>query len=464
MKSFLKILILTFILLLSSCADKDIPQEPETLPRDPETTQGGGSKKTPNYLFTSGFIYHEWIGQEPIKSEIHFSYRFNNAGYNIIRRHPIKKLVTSKFFDIYVDANNGAGVFRKATNMTDVAYDKLIRALEKEYSHIKSVYGDTTDVDKNGKIEIIFHESEEMEGKAGYFCNVKDLETFTYSATADALYISSEIYITPEDIKNKYFSQRCIDTIFHELQHDINANKRYYAADRWLDEALSISTYPVLYKGYGSGRSSYLTNDKIRNGLYFFSWDNEENEVIAENYHTAGNFMYWLYLHGNGDSIIRDICHTPSQKIDMKSIVNAVRNNIPALKNASDATIIKSWYKANFLNEANSIYGYKNRNRYLKIAQANEPRGKISLKPYCAVYTTPNMYSSNFSLLGKGIQMEQLKNSSGKEWLLIFNGSQNTIEVKINPNVSSVRSMSAEIEEEKEEWYDYDHVYYEENF
>lgn len=462
MKSFLNILILTFILLLSSCGE-DVIVEPPTLPRDPETLQGGGSKKTPNYIFTSGFIYHEWIGQEPINSAIHFSYKINSSGYNTIRKHPIKKLVTSKFFDIYVDTENGARVFKKATNMTDVAYDKLIRELEKEYSHIKSVYGEPTDIDGNGKIEIIFHESEEMNGKAGYFCNVEYLKNFMFSATADALYISSAVYITTEDIKNKYFDKKCVNTIFHELQHDINARRKHYTADRWLDEALSISTYPVLYKGSGSGRSSDLSSDKIRNGIYFFSWDNNENQIISENYFTAGNFMYWLYLHGNGDSVIRDICREQPQQIDIKSIGNAVRKNIPTLKNANDATIIKSWYKANFLNEKNSIYGYKNKNNNLKIGQANNRSGKISLPRYCAVYTTPDMYSANFSLMGKGIQMEKLKNSSGEEWLLIFNGSENTIDnVKINPNVRSVRSLSAENENEEDEWYD--HVYYKENF
>ena len=276
----------------------------------------------------------------------------------------------------------------------------------------------------------------------------------------DALYISSRLYMNDSAIKEKEFISNCIDTIIHELQHDIFAHRIInklkfvdnYSEKRCLTEALSLSTYPVIHGKSSSGRSKYFTNDLIRNGQYFFNWP-DDGSIGEENYRTAANFMWWLYLHGNGDQIISDIINLDYHKVtDIDSIGKAVRNNISALKNADNATIIKTWYKANFLNEANSIYGYKGNKIY--VYQANNPSGKVSLSKYCAVYTTPNMYSANFSLLGKGIQMERLKNSRGEEWLLIFNGSQNTIEVKINPNIIRVRSMSAEIEEENE-WFDY---------
>lgn len=461
MKNFLTISILTLLLFLSACSD-NTPQEPSTLPRDPEASSIGGSHKTPNYEFTDGFIYHEWKGQQPIYLNIPFSYRvltYPSGIYTTSSRHPTKKLVSSKFFDIYVDVTDGAGVFRKATNMTDVAYDKLIRKLEKEYNHIKSVYGTPSDIDKNGKIEIIFHKTSDMDGKNGYFIDIVALSSLPliYSVNVDALYISSKTYMDATSQKNKEFYSRCVDTIFHELQHDINANKKHYKAARWLDEALANSTYPVLYNGSGSGRGNNLTYDLIRNGTYFFSWKDDEDTIISENYITSGNFMWWLYLHGNGDNIIRDICNMDKQEIDLKSIGNAARKNIPALKGVDDTTVIKSWYKANFLNENNSIYGYKGKKVY--VAQANNPSGKVLLLPYCAVYTTTDMYSANYSLIGQGIQLEKLKNSYGEEWLLVFNSSKNNIEVKINPSVS--RTVVPLSEDDEYEWYD--HVFYEEN-
>ena len=320
-------------------------------------------------------------------------------------------------------------------------------------NHIKNIYGEPSDVDRNGKIEIVFHKTQYMNGKAGYFLPDNVWKTWANTAEADILYISSASYMDKNAIVSNKFSSACVDTIIHELQHDMRAKDGIdRQPERWLNEALSVSTYLILHNGESSGRGYDFTYyNSIVNGKYFFDWQNIED---IENYRTAANFMYWLYIHGGGEQIIRDILNSnPNKRPDMKSIGDASRKNIPFFKNKNDTTVAMTWYKANFLNEANSIYGYKNRNPYLKIGQANAPSGKVSLSKYCAVYTTPNMYSANFSLLGKGIQMEKLKNSSGKEWLLIFNGSQNTIEVKINPNISRVRSMSAEIEEENE-WFD----------
>lgn len=45
MKNFLTISILTLLLFLSACSD-NTPQEPSTLPRDPEASSIGGSHKT----------------------------------------------------------------------------------------------------------------------------------------------------------------------------------------------------------------------------------------------------------------------------------------------------------------------------------------------------------------------------------------------------------------------------------
>ena len=239
--------------------------------------------------------------------------------------------------------------------------------------------------------------------------------------------------------KNKKFDTTCADTIFHELQHNMRAkNGVAWKPERWIDEALALSTYIVRHNGSGSGRTPNLTyTNTILNGKYFFDW---ENITDSENYETAANFMYWLYIHGGGEQIIRDIVNiNPNKRIGMKSIGDAARKNIPFFKNKNDMTVVNTWYIANFKNEANSIYGYKNRNQNIKVGQANNRSGKVTLKPYCAVYTTPDMYSANSST--KGLYLEKIKNLSGKEWLLILNIHTDIkygprIEVKINPNVN----------------------------
>ncbi len=451
MKNFLTILILGLGLVFVSCAGK--PPAPPTPIPDSEATNVGNSVKTPGYTFTDGFTYHEWKGEAvKIWDKVPFSFKELNSWYKLGKYwgkgyfhnkwYAVKKLVTSKYFDIYVDITDESSIFKVATNMTDIAYDKLIRELEKDYKRMKSIYGEHSDVDKNGKIEIIFHNvkpPELGENWAGYFNAENIWKRYLYTGEADILYIRSGKYMSAEAQKNKKFDTTCADTIFHELQHNMRAkNGIAWKPERWIDEALALSTYIVRHNGSGSGRTPNLTyTNTILNGKYFFDW---ENITDSENYETAANFMYWLYIHGGGEQIIRDIVNiNPNKRIDMKSIGDAARKNIPFFKNKNDMTVVNTWYIANFKNEANSIYGYKNRNQNIKVGQANNRSGKVTLKPYCAVYTTPDMYSANSST--KGLYLEKIKNLSGKEWLLILNTYTNikyghSIEVKINPNVN----------------------------
>ena len=451
MKSFLTILILTFGLVFVSC--KSNPPEPPTRNPDREATNVGNSTKTPNYKFADGFTYHEWKGESVITwDKVPFSFnelktwykpgKYWGKGYFNNTWYVVKKLVTSKYFDIYVDITDGTSIFKAATNMTDVAYDKLIRELEKDYNRMKSIYGEHSDVDGNGKIEIIFHNVQLPElgnNWAGYFNAENIWKRYLYTGEADILYIRGGKYMNAKAQKDKKFDTTCADTIFHELQHDMRAKSgAAWKPERWIDEALALSTYIVRHNGTNSGRTPNLAyTNTIVNGKYFFDW---ENITDSENYETAANFMYWLYIHGGGDQIIRDIVNSnPNKVIDMDSIGTAARKNIPFFKNQNYMTVVKTWYVANFKNESNSIYGYKNRNQNIKVGMANNRSGKVTLRPYCAVYTTPDMYSANSST--EGLYLEKIKNSRGEEWLLLLNiytsiKYGHSVEVKINPNVN----------------------------
>ncbi len=493
MKHF--ITILAFILFLCSCANNP-PAKPETLPIDDEADNIGNSVKTPGYTFTDGFIYHEWKGTEPSLKEIPFAITTNSylwGQYNSKKFHPIKKLVTSKYFDIYVDITDGAGVFKIATNMTDVAYDKLIRELEKYYHKIKSVYGEPSNVDGNGKIEIVFHDFSKEKGfsefSTGYFydANITPRRVL-YTAEMDVLYINSDTFMRKY---NKEFSEDCYETIFHELQHDMFAERilnRYgfvsseYTKRKWINEALSVSTYIVLYNGErGSGRDyiengkreAYFNTDAIRNGKYFFGWQSSDGDLATNHYVTAANFMYWLYLHGGGDRIIRDIVNSnPYKIIDIKNIVEAVRKNIPDLKGKNDVGIVREWYLANYLNEPNSLRGYKGKTKIIT-AKANRKSGSVLLDRYCAVYTTLDMYPHNSHK--RGLFFGNIRNKD----LLIFNGeyydplsfsrpysatakiNPNAIDTDI-PNFNKMYASESQTEEDRLEWIDYVFMYGEE--
>ena len=485
MKSFLTILILTFGLVFVSC--QEVPIEPPTYDPDREATNVGNSTKTPNYKFADGFTYHEWKGTNPEIihipleiSKVEPAFENYYIGHNQNYKHPVKKLVSSKYFDIYVDITEGGNDFRKATNMTDVAYDKLIRELEKDYNRMKSIYGEHSDVDGNGKIEIVFHSRYAFEKSSstsvtlGYFDSANINKAYRYTAERDVIYINGSYYMNG----NRQFSERCLETIIHEFQHDIFANRNANADDsyKWINEALSESTYIVMYDGKkGSGSGRFYTNssgkleanfstDNIRNGYYFFYWPPKYS--VGDNYVTASHFMYWLYIHGGGNQIIREIALSPYKVPDLNSIGNAARKYIPALSRMNDVEIIRTWYAANFYNSPSGIYGYQNKINIVT-AKANDSGGKIVLKKGCAVYTTSDMYRANQGK--KGLHIAQFERSND---LLLFNVKNigmgfslpniilNLILVRINPNVP--RMMLASQPQEKQ-WVDYAFMYGEEN-
>lgn len=476
MKNFLTILV--FSLILFACS---VPKPPKDLTPDSEATNVGNSTKTPNYNFTDGFTYHEWKGESPeiiyipFRNNIYGGSKYYYIWHNQNPHHPVKKLVSSKFFDIYVDITEGGNDFRKATNMTDVAYDKLVRELEKYRSKIINVYGEPSNVDGNGKIEIVFHskylfqknDPTSISTTLGYFESANINKAYRYTAERDVLYINGSHYMNG----NRQFSERCLETIYHEFQHDVFAYRNGDAdySLKCINEALSESTYIVMYdgeRGGGSGRFNInnssgereadFSTDAIRNGQYFFNW--QSGYIGSDNYATASHFMYWLYIHGGGDQIIRDIASPPYKVPDLKSVGDAARKYIPALRGMSEADIVKAWHIANFLNNPSGIYGYKNKVKIIT-AKANKSDGKVLLYQNCAVYTTLNMFSANSSK--SGLNLIQLK--QGSDDLLIFNAYAIIKEyfpnpilgwiVKINPHVP--RMMLAQPQQEEPMWVDY---------
>lgn len=455
----LSISILSLVLLSNvSCADNpDIfkPPAQATNEADPNALTPGAIPKTQGYNFTEGFIFHEWKNQEAIIKYVPFN--FNGINYeNIIYvgspTWAIKKLVSSKYFDIYVDCTEGQPTYKKALTVQDKVWDKLIRELEKLYPKIVDIYGEPTDIDGNGKIEIVFHENVNYgmtRQHGGYFCQANVNKGYRNTGNMDIIYINSYYYILSD---MKEFSQNAKKTIIHELQHDIEA-KRKYESLYCYNEALSESTYPTILDNTYSGRDGNFTEGEIKNGQYFFDWP-RNSKIVSENYKTSANFMYWLYLHGGGEKIIRDIVSVSEHKqIDYKSVGEAASRNIPDLKNKNYNTIYAWWYIANFYNNNSGIYGYKGKAN-ISLSLANDPSGKVILKSRCAVYTTQDMLDKNKNI--PKIATYELSDS-GRNWLLLFNYGSDNRTVYINPSATSraVRSYSRQKEIEL-----YDSVWY----
>lgn len=172
--------------------------------------------------------------------------------------------------------------------------DLVCDEFEKYYVKEKSIYGNHTDVDNNGKIIILFLDLNPESGSSsilnGYF-NPADLIE-GQGNNADMLYMDlGGLNSSPDYMAG---------TILHELQHLINYNVNVLQNGRemevWLNEALSESTSVLFNSTTVNSRNNEFNNI---NYYCFYTWDLPIN--VFANYPSASVFMNWLYIKSNYD-------------------------------------------------------------------------------------------------------------------------------------------------------------------
>lgn len=252
-------------------------------------------------------------------------------------------LTDTEGFSVYRSSSSGSGLssdFIKATiaketenlivyvekdeSYNSSSLDLVCNEFEKHYAKEKSIYGNHTDVDNNGKIIILFldlnHESGNGSILNGYF-NPADLID-GQGNNADMLYM---------DLgglnNNPYYMA---GTILHELQHLINYNVNVLGNGRdievWLNEALSESTSVLFNRTTVNSRNREFNSI---NYYCFYTWDLPIN--VFANYPSASVFMNWLYIKsGYNDNIFKNIASSKE--------VNAYRRVLSTVN-----TISSSW-------------------------------------------------------------------------------------------------------------------------
>ncbi|WIH90156.1 peptidase M30 [Brachyspira pilosicoli] len=252
-------------------------------------------------------------------------------------------LTDTEGFSVYRSSSSGSGLssdFIKATiaketenlivyvekgeSYNSSSLDLVCNEFEKYYAKEKSIYGNHTDVDDNGKIIILFLDLNPESGNGsilnGYF-NPADLID-GQGNNADMLYM---------DLgglnNNPYYMA---GTILHELQHLINYNVNVLGNGRdmevWLNEALSESTSVLFNRTTVNSRN--IEFNKI-NYYCFYTWDLPIN--VFANYPSASVFMNWLYIKsGYNDNIFKNIAASKE--------VNAYRRVLSTV-----GTISSSW-------------------------------------------------------------------------------------------------------------------------
>ena len=197
----------------------------------------------------------------------------------------------------------------------------VAKKFEDNYSKMINIYGNHTDVDKNGKIIILFQKiNANINGNSivmGYFLP-NDLIYGDFN-NAEILYMDINLLN-----KNPLL---IAGTVLHEFQHLINFNVNYIQKRKdmslWLNESLSEST-SILF-------DSYMTRNRIEefnniNYYCFYTWDLPyPYNLIFVNYPSASVFMNWLYQKNNrNESVFRNIAHS-SESEDYKKVLGAAR-------------------------------------------------------------------------------------------------------------------------------------------
>ena len=201
-------------------------------------------------------------------------------------------------------------------NYNYVSY--VAKKFEDNYSKMINIYGNHTDVDKNGKIIILFQKiNANISGNSivmGYFLP-NDLIYGDFN--------NAEILYMDINLLNKN-PQLIAGTVLHEFQHLINFNVNYIQKGKdmslWLNESLSEST-SILF-------DSYMTKNRIEefnniNYYCFYTWDLPFYPNMFVNYPSASVFMNWLYQKNNrNESVFRNIAHS-SESEDYKKVLGA---------------------------------------------------------------------------------------------------------------------------------------------
>ena len=194
----------------------------------------------------------------------------------------------------------------------------VAKKFEDNYSKMINIYGNHTDVDKNGKIIILFQKiNANISGNSivmGYFLP-NDLIYGDFN--------NAEILYMDINLLNKN-PQLIAGTVLHEFQHLINFNVNYIKKGKdmslWLNESLSEST-SILF-------DSYMTRNRIDefnniNYYCFYTWDLPFYPNMFVNYPSASVFMNWLYQKNNrNESVFRNIAHS-SESEDYKKVLGA---------------------------------------------------------------------------------------------------------------------------------------------
>ncbi len=268
---------------------------------------------------------------------------------------PATELYNGSKCIIYGEDASLALINKTIVNNVGAEFDNKI------YDLITSKFGNSGDVDNNGKIIILLLDIKDgFTGSGGYIAGYFD-STHMYdnpnSNKADMIFMD----INPGIIGDEDF----MVTIAHEFQHLVNFYQKVFVQgsttgqDTWINEGLSSAAEHLYLGKHIDWKIDYYNNDThptkgakvIARGQNFVSWGTWGDPLA--NYSTVYLFFQWLRLQSSlGVDIYKNII---DNSFDDYRSVEAMASGI----SATWKELLRDWFIANAFNDPTGKYGYK---------------------------------------------------------------------------------------------------------
>ncbi|KYC73185.1 Ig-like domain-containing protein [Heyndrickxia coagulans] len=231
----------------------------------------------------------------------------------------------------------------------------------KIYSSDVDNFGSPSDIDQNGKVNILCYDIQDgFSGSGGYvagYFSPQDLYNVSYSNRSEIFYIDTYPLMgigSSKDVSQAY------STLAHEFQHMINFNQKVFVqgltdTDTWMDEGLSMAAEQIYTGEALQDRIDYYNEDSdITNGHSLLYWD-YDGDVLA-NYSLSYLFMEYLKDQcGRGNSIFKELIN--DQHSDYQAVQDIIHKYVG--ENISFGQFMTDFRAALVLKQDTGLYGFK---------------------------------------------------------------------------------------------------------
>ncbi|TGA99849.1 hypothetical protein E4665_02565 [Sporolactobacillus shoreae] len=234
----------------------------------------------------------------------------------------------------------------------------------KIYASDVNNFGDPSDVDRNGKVEILCYDIQDGFNldsggayDAGYF-DPRDLFPIEDSNQSEIFYIDTNPSMGTGPVKDV---SEAYTTLAHEFQHMINFNQKVFVQngapmDTWMNEGLSMAAEQI-YSGSPEldQIDNYNSDENIADGQSLLYWD-YSGDTIA-NYALSYLFMEYLRIQsGQGNSIYKQLIDDPHS--DYLAVQDLIHKYIDP--KMSFGTFMNDFRIALYLKRSTGRFGFHN--------------------------------------------------------------------------------------------------------